>query len=383
MPWVQVDASSLVQPAMAGQALQGSANALLHRAGGDLNLAQHGIVLIDRLDHCLRTSPSPGDPGLAVQEALMTLMDGVILQNKEEPQNRLDTSRLLFICCGAFPWIQAAVEERLEEGSRIGFQIDEEPESTTHIRDLIQKSDLVTLGLSDELASRFNKVSLLNPLGTSDFVHLLKMQNGVLSQKITFWKAHGIDLKFTEAALEAIAEQAQAMGDGARALNGLIEKILDPIDHQIAELARKGVRKSNMTDPTSRMGAFRKSPKVIPPLLWNRCCSRCGPDFRLKKRSSQTVSFPSNPRSWRCLLPMPGQRWSSWSFHGTTRSYGRTRQDLAGDSSQVCGRRTASAPAVAGSRPTGGRLPLLPLRSNSTKRRGSPVGPEKIEGSQR
>ena len=69
----------------------------------------------------------------------MTLMDGVILQNKEEPQNRLDTSRLLFIQAGAFPWIQAAVEERLEEGSRIG-QIDEEPESTTHIRDLIQKS---------------------------------------------------------------------------------------------------------------------------------------------------------------------------------------------------------------------------------------------------
>ena len=243
VPWVQVDASSLVQPAMAGQALQGITDALLHRAGGDLNLAQHGIVLIDRLDHCLRTSSSPGDPGLAVQEALMTLMDGVILQNKEEPQNRLDTSRLLFICCGAFPWIQAAVEERLEEGSRIGFQIDEESESTTHIRDLIQKSDLVTLGLSDELASRFNKVSLLNPLGTSDFVHLLKeMQNGILSQKITFWKAHGIDLKFTEAALEAIAEQAQAMGDGARALNGLIEKILDPIDHRIAELARKGVQ---------------------------------------------------------------------------------------------------------------------------------------------
>ena len=48
MPWVQVDASSLVQPAMAGQALQGITDALLHRAGGDLNLAQHGIVLIDR-----------------------------------------------------------------------------------------------------------------------------------------------------------------------------------------------------------------------------------------------------------------------------------------------------------------------------------------------
>ena len=243
VPWVQVDASSLVQPALAGQALQGITDALLHRSGGDLNLAQHGIVLIDRLDHCLRTSPSPGDPGLAVQEALMTLMDGVILQNKEEPQTRLDTSRLLFICCGAFPWIQAAVEERLEEGSKIGFQIGEEPESTTHIRDLIQKSDLVTLGLSEELASRFNKVSLLNPLDTADFVHLLKeMQDGVLSQKIAFWKAHGIELNFTEDALNAIAEKAQEMGDGARSLNALVEKILAPVDHRIAELARQGIR---------------------------------------------------------------------------------------------------------------------------------------------
>lgn len=243
VPWIQVDASSLVQPALSGQALQGITDALLHRAGGDLNLAQHGIVLIDRLDHCLRTSSSPGDPGLAVQEALVTLMDGVVLRHKEEPQSQLDTAGLLFICCGAFPWIQTAVEERLDEGSRIGFQIDEEPSDSTHIRDLIRKEDLVTLGLSDELASRFNKVSLLNQLTTSDFVHLLKeMDNGVLSQKKTFWKAHGIELSFSESALEAIAEQAQGLGDGARSLNGLIEKVLDPIDHRITELSKSGVR---------------------------------------------------------------------------------------------------------------------------------------------
>ena len=242
VPWIQVDASSLVQPALSGQALEGITDALLHRSGGDLNLAQLGIVLVDRLDHCLRTSTSPGDPGLAVQEALITLMDGVILRHKEDPQNQLDTSGLLFICCGAFPWIQDAVEERLEEGTRIGFQIDEQPSDSVQMRDLIQKSDLVTLGLSDELASRFNKVSLLSQLTSSDFVHLLKdMDNGILGQKKLFWKAHGIELAFTDAALQAIAEIATQMGDGARALNSLVEKVLDPIDHRIAELSRKGV----------------------------------------------------------------------------------------------------------------------------------------------
>ena len=109
---------------------------------------------------------------------------------------------------------------------------------------MIRKEDLVTLGLSDELASRFNKVSLLNQLTTSDFVHLLKeMDNGVLSQKKTFWKAHGIELSFSESALEAIAEKAQELGDGARSLNGLIEKVLDPIDHRITEFSKNGVRK--------------------------------------------------------------------------------------------------------------------------------------------
>lgn len=232
----------------------------------------------------------------------MTLMDGVILQNKEEPQNRLDTSRLLFICCGAFPWIQAAVEERLEEGSRIGFQIDEEPESTTHIRDLIQKSDLVTLGLSDELASRFNKVSLLNPLSTSDFVHLLKeMQDGVLSQKIAFWNAHGIELNFTEEALEAIAEQAQAMGDGARALNGLIEKILDPIDHRIAELVRKGVEGIEFDRPHIESGGQPKivqgdSGSSLEPLLqavWS--------DFQTQEASQLDSIIPIEPS----IMAMP------------------------------------------------------------------------------
>ena len=244
VPWIQVDASSLVQPALAGQALKGITDALLHRSGGDLDLAQLGIVLVDRLDECLRTTSSPGDPGMAVQEALVTLMDGVVLRHLEEPQSQLDTARLLIICCGAFPWIQEAVEERLEDGSRIGFKIGEEPQESVHIRDLIQKSDLVTLGLSDELASRFNKVSLLNPLTTDDFVQLLKeMEIGVLSEKRVLWKAHGIELEFSDSAVEIIAETAHELGEGARSLNALIEKLFDPIDHRIAELARSGVKR--------------------------------------------------------------------------------------------------------------------------------------------
>ena len=248
IPWIHVDASSLVQPALSGQALQGITDALLHKTGGDLKLAQHGIVLIDRLDHCLRSSSSPGDPGIAVQDAIVTLMDGVVLRHKEEPVRQLDTSRLLFICSGNFDWLQTVVTDRLDENSKIGFQIDEDPTESTHIRDLIQKSDLVALGLGEELASRFNKVSILNQLTTEDLVHLLKeMKDGALPQKIHFWATHGIELNFTEDALAAIAEKAQEAGDGARGLSGVLEKVLDPIDHLIVAIAKQGVHRVEFT----------------------------------------------------------------------------------------------------------------------------------------
>ncbi len=247
VPWIHADASSLVQPAMAGEALQRITGALIQRAGGDFQQAQKGIVLIDQLDLCRRTIPGPGDPGIAVQDAILTLMDGIVMRHPQAPGASLDTSRLLFICCGSFAELSAVVLDRIGDDDRIGFQGDEEEEgdedeTSISLNDLITRKDLVALGLGEELTARFGHISMLNALTEEDFVHILeRMENGIITEKKKFWKAHGIELEFDAEALQCIAATAMELGEGARGLHGIVEKVLDPIDHRPVELARAGI----------------------------------------------------------------------------------------------------------------------------------------------
>ncbi|MDE0961188.1 MAG: AAA family ATPase [Planctomycetota bacterium] len=248
VPWIHADASTLVQPAMAGEALQRITGALIQRAGGDFAQAQKGIVLIDQLDQCRRTMAGPGDPGMAVQDAILALMDGIVMRHPQSPGQSLDTAGLLFICCGSFPQLLEVIVDRIGDDERIGFQSDEDsdPDDDSQqisLNDLIARQDLVSLGLGEELAARFGHISLLDSLTEEDFVYILdQMENSIISEKKKFWAAHGIELNFNEEAMQSIASLAKASGEGARGLHGIIERILDPIDHRPVELARAGIR---------------------------------------------------------------------------------------------------------------------------------------------
>jgi len=250
VPWIHADASSLVQPAMAGEALQRITGALIQRAGGDFQQAQKGIVVIDQLDLCRRTIAGPGDPGIAVQDAILTLMDGIVMRHPQAPGASLDTSHLLFICCGSFAELSAVVLDRLGDDDPIGFQGEDddddddekETQQTIALNDLIHRKDLVALGLGEELTARFGNISLLDTLTEDDFVHILEqMESGIIPEKKRLWKAHGIDLEFDQEALQCIASLAVEMGEGARGLHGIVEKVLDPIDHRPVELAKAGI----------------------------------------------------------------------------------------------------------------------------------------------
>ncbi|MBT5738995.1 MAG: AAA domain-containing protein [Planctomycetes bacterium] len=248
VPWIHADASSLVQSAIAGEALQRITGALIQRAGGDFAQAQKGIVLIDQLDQCRRTMAGPGDPGMAVQDAILALMDGIVMRHPQAPGQSLDTAGLLFICCGSFPELREVIVDRIGDDERIGFQSEDEddPDDDTPqiiLNDLIARQDLVSLGLGEELAARFGHISLLDSLTEKDFVYILdQMETSIIGEKKKFWAAHGIELSFNEEAMQSIASLAMASEEGARGLHGIVERVLDPIDHRPVELARAGIR---------------------------------------------------------------------------------------------------------------------------------------------
>ena len=205
-------------------------------------------MLIDQLDQCRRTMPGPGDPGMAVQDAILALMDGIVMRHPQAPGQSLDTSGLLFICCGSFPELLEVIVNRIGDDERIGFQSDEDADADGDtqqitINDLIARRDLVTLGLGEELAARFGHISLLDSLTEEDLVYILdQLENSIIGEKKRFWAAHGIELNFNEEAMQSIASLAMASGEGARGLHGIVERVLDPIDHRPVELARAGIR---------------------------------------------------------------------------------------------------------------------------------------------
>ncbi|MGE4619331.1 MAG: AAA family ATPase [Planctomycetota bacterium] len=257
VPWIHADASSLVQPVMAGEELERIIGGLIQRSGGDFDRAQKGIILIDQLDSCRRTISGPGDPGIAVQDALLAMMDGLVMKQKDSGETTLDTSGILFICCGSFPELPEIMLNRIDDDERIGFQSEEsddddatdKPTNDLDLNDIIERKDLVMLGIGEELASRFGSISLLNKLNEKDFVHILKkLDNSIIVQKKKFWAHHGIDLHFDDGSLKAIAAKAEQSDEGARGLHGIIERVLDPIDHRPVELARSGVIKIEINE---------------------------------------------------------------------------------------------------------------------------------------
>ncbi len=228
---------------------------LLDRAGGDPRRAEKGIVFVDEIDKIRRGWTGGRDiSGEGVQNALLTLLDGRRSEGHEGSRRAaVDTSRLLFVCSGAFVGLDGIVERRLGAGrSGMGFVArDLEAEVAAVAQPVYQAlcqvdtADLVEFGMIPEFVGRFATITPLHELGRTDLRRILAggIEMGALERQRRLAAIHGIELEFTEAALEAIVEEAEALGTGARGLHRLVGRAVDAVDHRWPELARAGVRR--------------------------------------------------------------------------------------------------------------------------------------------
>jgi len=243
VPFAVADATTLTEAGYVGDDVENVIKSLLAKCDFDPNRAEQGIIFIDEIDKISRRSDSPSITrdvsGEGVQQAMLKLIEGTIASvppqgGRKHPNQEtidVDTSKILFICGGAFDGLEKVIDRRVEKATGIGFAAnvkDEQSEKTLdELYRLLEPDDLIKFGLIPELVGRLAVHTSLSALDEDALVEILtKPKNSVVKQFQQFFAIEDVKLTIRKTALVAIAKLAVERKTGARGLRAIMEDIL-------------------------------------------------------------------------------------------------------------------------------------------------------------
>ena len=110
-----------------------------------------------------------------------------------------------------------------------------------------EPEDLMQFGLIPEFAGRLPMITNLNQLRKEDLIKILtEPQNALIKQYKKLLAMEGIELEFTDGALDALAEKAFKKGTGARGLRSLLENLM--LDVMYTAPSQKNCKKCIITE---------------------------------------------------------------------------------------------------------------------------------------
>jgi ATP-dependent Clp protease ATP-binding subunit ClpX len=258
VPFVVSDATSLTEAGYVGDDVESMIQMLLNAAGGDKEKAERGIVFIDEIDKIARkgesTSLTRDVSGEGVQQALLKLVEGTTCRipaqgGRKHPTGEMleiNTKNILFISGGAFVGLKEIVKNRVK-GSSIGFGANIEDKKVEQDLTEVTPDDLTRFGMIPEFIGRFTTTVNIEPLTKEQLVHVLTgVKNNYISQYQYLFEIDGVELKFTDGALDVLAENTLKLKTGARGLQTELEKVLMPHMFNIQKYKTNGIKKINI-----------------------------------------------------------------------------------------------------------------------------------------
>jgi ATP-dependent Clp protease ATP-binding subunit ClpX len=286
VPFVKADATKFSETGYVGGDVEDLVRELVHKADGNVRLAEYGIIYLDEIDKIATPTNILGRDvsGGGVQRGLLKLMEETEvslrtpfdltsqLQAAMEFQSKgkvsrslINTRHILFIVSGAFNGLADIIRKRLG-AKAIGFHsIGRKTPKDEDYFQLAKSNDFIEYGFESEFVGRLPVVVSCQELGVEDLFQILKNSEGsIIRQYVNAFEAYGIELIPTDPGLYRIAQKAHEEHTGARSLVGVCERTFREYKYNLPHTSVKSLELTErlVDRPDEVLGEILQSAKA-------------------------------------------------------------------------------------------------------------------------